>query len=123
MAEGNSELLNSLMEMLGENPEEKISAALKSLGALEDDTSEKETIKMPPEPESGTGGELEALLKIGSLMSDVGGEDERACLLNALKPFLSEDRRPKIDSAVKMLRLARLAKAAGKSDLLKNFNL
>lgn len=127
MAEENSELLKSLMGMLGENPEEKIAAALSSLGVERDAVPEKteKTHKKnsPPEPENSLGGELDALLKIGSLLSDAGGEDERARLLKALKPFLSEEKRPKVDSAVKMLRLAKLAEAAGKTDLLKNLKL
>ena len=124
MADGNGELLNSLLEMLGENPEEKISAALQSLGAGEKESSEQvieEKSRQASEAEAFD--ELSTLLKIGNLMSDVGGEDARTSLLKALKPFLSEEKRPKIDRAMKMLRLAKIAEAAGKSDLLKNLKL
>ncbi len=124
MADGNGELLNSLFEMLGENPEEKISAALQSLGAGEKESPEQAIeAESQQEAEGEAFDELSTLLKIGNLMSDVGGEDARTSLLKALKPFLSEDKRPKIDSAMKMLRLAKIAEAAGKSDLLKNLKL
>ncbi len=116
MAEDNSELIKTLMGMLGDNPEQKIASALSSLGIGSE--AEKETAE--PEAESG---ELDALLQIGNLISQVNGEDERAHLLLALKPFLSEERRPKIDNAVKLLKLAKMAEAAGKTDLLKNFKL
>ena len=119
MAEDNSDLIKTLMGMLGDNPEQKIAAALSSLGI---DGGEEE--KAPePQPTEEAGMELDALLQIGNLISQVNGEDERARLLLALKPFISESRRPKIDTAVKLLKLAKMAEAAGKTDLLKNFKL
>lgn len=121
MAEDNSELIKTLMGMLGDNPEQKIAAALSSLGI---DGEEEEKEKTPePQPKEEAGLELDALLQIGNLISQVNGEDERARLLLALKPFISESRRPKIDTAVKLLKLAKMAEAAGKTDLLKNFKL
>ena len=122
MAEDNSELLNTLMGMLGDNPEQKIAAALSSLGVGGEESGQPQ--KSEPETSAGSQGtELDALLQIGNLLSSVNGEDERARLLNALKPFLSEDKRPKVDNAVKLLKLAKMAEAAGKTDLLKNFKL
>lgn len=119
MAEDNSELLGKLMGMLGDNPEEKISAALSNFGIGNEKTHEEVSTNI----ESGKEDELDALLKIGNLLSTVNGEDERSQLLTALKPFLSESRRPKIDNAVKLLKLAKMAEAAGKNDILKNFKL
>ncbi len=119
MAEDNSELLNTLMGMLGDNPEQKIAAALSSLGI----GGEEKSQAPEPAPAETQGGELDALLQIGSLLSSINGEDERSRLLTALKPFLSEDKRPKVDNAVKLLKLAKMAEAAGKTDLLKNFKL
>ncbi len=116
MAEDNKELINTLMGMLGDNPEEKIAEVLSGLNI------EKDSPTVSYKEENGTG-ELEALLKIGNLFSEISTEDNRACLLNALKPFLSEDKRPKVDSAIKLLRLAKIAEAAGKTDILKNFKL
>ncbi len=116
MAEENAELLSSLLGMLGDNPEEKIKAALSSIG-IEKKEEEKETItnKSDFDPEM--------ILKIGSLLKGVGGEDERLNLLYALKPFLSEEKKTKIDGAAKLLKLAKMAETAQKSDLFNNLKL
>lgn len=117
MAEDNSELIKTLMGMLGDNPQQKIAEALSSLGLGGEEEKE------PPEEETPPEIELDALLQIGDLLSQMNKEDERAHLLLALKPFISESRRPKIDSAVKLLKLVKMAEAAGKTDLLKNLKL
>lgn len=122
MSEDNSELLKTLMGMLGDNPEQKIAAALSSLGAKEAEASKASPSEQAAASNTQTA-ELDALLQIGNLLSDVNGDDERARLLNALKPFLSEAKRPKVDNAVKLLKLAKMAEAAGKTDLLKNLKL
>ena len=119
MAEDNGELIKTLMGMLGDNPQQKIAEALSSLGV----GSQENTASPAPEPKEEEGLELDALLQIGNLLSQINGEDERARLLLALKPFISESRRSKIDSAVKLLKLVKMAEAAGKTDLLKNFKL
>lgn len=53
-------------------------------------------------------------LDIGAIMNIMGklnhmGDDNRARLLMALKPHLSEKRRARVDTAVKLLKLASLA--------------
>lgn len=40
------------------------------------------------------------------------GKNDKAALLNAIKPYLKEDRRQKIDRAAEIAKLARLAKVA-----------
>ena len=40
------------------------------------------------------------------------GDDRKAALLNALKPFLKEERQAKIDQAVRIARLARVIRVA-----------
>lgn len=40
------------------------------------------------------------------------GNDEKVALLNAMRPFLSEERRPKLDKALQIARLARVIRAA-----------
>ncbi len=52
---------------------------------------------------------------LGSLMQSVmggGGKDRAQTLLEAMKPWLSEKRRAKIDRAVKIARMAKLAEMA-----------
>lgn len=115
MSEDSGELLSSLLGMLGDNPEEKIKSALSSIGVGQ--TQEKE------EPKEQAGFDAESILKIGSLLSSLNENDERSSLLTALKPFLSDEKKPKVDSALKLLKLAKMAEAAQKTDILKNFKL
>lgn len=129
MAEDNGELLNSLLGMLGDHPEEKISKALSSLGLSEKTQAEDTSVQETPEVSSSSrdtpkGAEgLETLLGLQSLLASVQGEDDRARFLSALKPFLSKEKQPKIDSALRLLRIAKMAEVAGKSDLLKDLKL
>jgi len=50
----------------------------------------------------------EMLLKISSLMSAMGKNDQRSDLIMALKPHLSHERQKKADDAVQMLKLMSL---------------
>ena len=51
---------------------------------------------------------------LASLMQSVagGGKDDAQALLEAMKPWLSEKRRHKVDRAVKIARMAKLAEMA-----------
>ena len=49
--------------------------------------------------------------KLASLLGQSGDADKRA-LLEAMKPYLSEKRRGKLDRAMKLTRMARLARLA-----------
>ena len=78
----------------------------------------------PQNETSATEGlDLAGILKMASVLSELGAEDDRSRLLYAIKPFLSEEKRPQVDSALKLLRLIKAAEAAGKMDLLKDFKL
>ena len=112
MAEEQGELLQILSNMLGDHPEEKISQALSLLGKAPEEPSATENL-----PDIGT------ITKIAGLLSGSQESDNRAALLSALKPFLSEERRPKVDSAIRLLKLAKMAETAGKSDLFKDLKL
>lgn len=59
----------------------------------------------------GKDGENALLGKLGSLLGQSGDADKRA-LLEAMKPYLSEKRRGKLDRAMKLTRMARLARLA-----------
>ncbi len=61
--------------------------------------------------------DLGMMMKLGSMMADLNQEDERMKLLYDLKPFLSDSRRDKIDSAVKILRLLKIAEKAKNENL------
>lgn len=66
----------------------------------------------PPEPEkeepSIPDEALSSIAKIAPLLSQVNREDDTTRLLSALRPFLSEEKCRKLDSAKKMIGLMRL---------------
>ncbi|MEI3101481.1 MAG: hypothetical protein V8T45_06720 [Oscillospiraceae bacterium] len=61
----------------------------------------------------GLGIDPASLQRLGRLLSRGGGQkpQERA-LLEAMKPYLSEKRRSKMDKAIKLARLAKIAQLA-----------
>ena len=74
----------------------KVSGILSSINNKEESASGEETSAAPPS------------LPIGNMISSLGGavNDDRARLLMAIKPFLSEKRAPYMDSAVTILKFA-----------------
>lgn len=48
------------------------------------------------------------LMRLAPLLADINRDDETACLLNALKPFLSPSRQQRLEQAGKMLRVMKL---------------
>ncbi len=62
------------------------------------------------------------LLKIGSVLSQTHPEnDKNIKLMNSIKPYLSQKRATKIDTALQMLKIGKFASAFLKdTDLLKN---
>ena len=59
---------------------------------------------------SGAAENAEMFMKIQRVMSQMSGERSRnAEFLNMLKPYLGESRRDKVDNAVKMMNLAKMA--------------
>lgn len=136
MADDNNQLIQSLMGMLGDNPQEKINAVLQSLTGEENGESPvnletlSKALSSPAEEEQKSNAQnastpdLSGLLKIQGLLSQLGGtSDERASLLLSLKPFLSETRKPHVDRALNLLKLTKLAEAAKGMDLLKDLKL
>lgn len=49
------------------------------------------------------------IAELGRLMSDKGGSNNKKTLLEAMKPYLTEKRRKKMDQAIQIAKLARLA--------------
>jgi hypothetical protein len=62
--------------------------------------------------------DLDMIMKLGSVFSELNQEDERSRLLNDLKPFLSNDKKGKVDRAVQLLKLARIAEKLGGEKLI-----
>lgn len=102
-----SELEDRINSILGDSAQmEKITQMAKSL--MGGDTSPEST------PEAGLPGiDPEMLGRINRLMNDSSPRDgERRALLEAMKPYLSEKRKRKMDKALQIARLARVAKLA-----------
>ena len=61
-------------------------------------------------PPSDAGEPDSALLgKLGALLGQQGGDHDKQALLEAMKPYLSEKRRSKLDRAMRLTRMAHLA--------------
>ena len=70
------------------------------------------------EKKEPSGDEAQMLLRAVKMLRD-DAPDERGQLLLALRPHLGAERQEKIDRAVKLLRLAKLAPLLGESDIFK----
>jgi hypothetical protein len=78
--------------------------------------------KKEPEPQSDITGLLgdNDLINVMNLVSKLNtkSEDSRTILLNSLKPHLSEPKREKVDTAIKILRLLELLPLLKESGVL-----
>ena len=83
--------LGAMLGLGGEKPAEKPSAS--PLGAL---TS------------AGDADTLNMMMKLAPLLSSFNEENDSTRLLNALRPFLSEKRRVRIDGSIRLLSLMRI---------------
>lgn len=119
MNDEKSRLIDSLAEAISSNPQ---SEAL--LDALIPDES-GETENTTSEKSSENPLDISMILKIQNIMQAVNsqGSDDRSRLLSAIKPFMSEERKPHVDSAIRLLKIASLLKLAGDLDLFKDFKL
>ncbi|MBE7036294.1 MAG: hypothetical protein E7403_03260 [Ruminococcaceae bacterium] len=117
MGEDSTELVDKLMAMLGDNPTETVG---KMLSALSDSKTEGEN-EDDTEEGSGIGFDPALLIKLQGLMGELGNseQDKSSALLSAIKPFLSDEKKPKVDQAIKLLKLSRIAKTAQDLDLFK----
>ena len=74
--------------------------------------------KAPETRENDSSMDVEALLKAKEMFDKISNEDDpRMTLLSALKPYLNRKRTEKLDSAMKILKISKLA------PLIKDFNL
>ena len=87
-------------------PPELLKGLISALGT----TGGNEHKETPCRHEEGNLGEQNALYK---LLGGKAESENRIRLLNALRPYLSEERRCKLDLLLKLLRLAELGKLSG----------
>jgi hypothetical protein len=93
---------------------EQVKSLGKMLGLSADEPALPE-----PEPEDAISGEIiSKLTSLVPLLSRTGEDDDTARLLAALRPFLSEEKQQKLDSAKRMLRILKLLPIIRDSGLL-----
>ena len=122
MDDEKSRLIDSLAEAISNNPQAE--AVFNAL--IPDDNEEtKESHEESSDKTSQNALDVSALFKMQSILSAFksGGDDDRSRLLSAIRPFLSEERKPHVDSAIKLLKIASIIKIAGELDLFKDFKL
>lgn len=81
------------------------------------ESSEEENVVEKQEENTDSPIDIGMVLKLGSMFSEFNSDDERARLLRDLKPFLSPDKKEKIDSAIKILKLLKIAEKAKNENL------
>lgn len=100
-----SDMLDTLKGLLGDNADEKLDGIMKIINP--DGNPAPESVPNPPPPDTG---EIspEMLMMLKSVMSKMGNgaEDDRTKLLKSLKPYMRDERKGSIDSAIKMLNLS-----------------
>lgn len=103
-----ADMMDTLKELLGDNAEEKLGAVM---GALNGSGSESggaaPTPILPPSGAISPDLLMQAQGLIKQLSS--AGTDTRARLLLSLKPYMRQSRQTTIDSAIKLLNIARLS--------------
>lgn len=76
------------------------------------DSHVEEKLEKKQEESQDTPIDIATVLKLGSMFSEFNSDDERARLLRDLKPFLSSEKKDKIESAIKILKLLKIAEKA-----------
>lgn len=94
--------ISSLISSVLENPEltEKLKEVAGSVFG-----GEAEEPKQAPASPPVNGDMLSVISKFAPILSAVNQEDDNTRLLNALKPFLEDERRKKLDEAIKIMRI------------------
>ncbi len=66
----------------------------------------------------GGGPDISALMSLAGRIREAGGDDDNINFLLALRPLLSDEKKPRIDRAVKILRLINILPALKDSGIL-----
>ena len=98
--------LGEIAQMLGFTPD----GAAPSPAPLQSaNSSGDQGINMP---------DIGALMAVAGKLKEAGGEDDNIHFLSALRPLLSEEKRPRIDRAIKILKLINLLPVLRDSGIL-----
>lgn len=124
------DLMGKLQEMLSdEESMNQIKQLAEMLGGAEasDGGNENEEAPKPQESDGGSDGDfpfdIGMLFQLQGLLQSVSSEDKNSALLLALKPHLREERRGRVDKAVKLLKLFAIFTVVKESGLLKSMDL
>ncbi len=99
-----ADMMETLKSLLGDNAEEKLSSVMNMLGTEKNDSSQAAM------PITSDISEPDLLIQAQSLLNKLSsGGDDRSNLLMSLRPYMREDRKKTIDSAVKLLNMAQLS--------------
>ena len=91
---------------------------LATLSALISDSSEdKKEENIKSEESDSSPFDMDMILKLGSVFSELNTDDDRARLLRDLKPFLSAEKREKVEQTIKILKLLKIAEKAKSENL------
>ena len=100
--------LKSMAQSLGIDIDEQL-GDLSGVGDSKDDgKASGQEGKKPPPDMNFSEIDVDMLLKMQKLLSSFGKEDDNTRLLLALKPHFSDERKVKVDKAIKMLQLISL---------------
>ena len=112
-----SEFEDKINAILG-NPAEmekipKLAAQIMGGGGAGSSSPEAPQEKPQEAPGFDLGGiDPELFGKIGRLLSQAGGGSDKTALLRAMGPYLSQDRRERMEKAIRFAKIAKLAGAA-----------
>lgn len=92
---------------------QKLQAAAASLGMLTGNNNENQSaVPASTAPAIDTGGissgDFETIRKIMPLLSGFRQDDQHTILLKALRPYLQEERRRRVDDAVKIMNMLKM---------------
>lgn len=103
------------LESILNNPQamSQIMSLAQSLGGSSEPSASPPSQPTPSSEESGLQLDPQMLTGLFSLLNQCSSEDDqRVALLNALRPFVKEQRHAKIDKAIQIARLSRMARMA-----------
>ena len=92
---------------------QKLQAAAASLNTLKGNNSEAQSSAVPvsagkpPKTDIGdfAGGDIETLSKLMPLISNFKKDDQDTMLLKSIRPYLKDDRRKRLDDAIKVMHM------------------
>lgn len=108
-----ADMMDTLRGLLGEDADQKINSVMSALGgAGSSDTQSVDSPQPDTEPPQSPAITPELLVQAQGLIRQLSSPegDNRAYLLQSLKPYVRDSRKNSIDTAIKLLNITRLSK-------------